>query len=101
MAVIRIKTDLSVGQQRVHSLEEPAVQDVGLVQYKRNFLVAAAGSPQHGAQIFVEVRTSVFIVDLNSIIIISDRLLNLANKYLRRQFNNQLLAAKMVADLKF
>lgn len=55
---------LAVGQQGVHPLQEPGVQHVGLVHYERDLLVFTAGTPQHRAEVFIEVLARVLPVDL-------------------------------------
>lgn len=55
---------LAVGQQGVHPLQEPGVQHVGLVHDERDLLVFTAGTPQHRAEVFVEVLARVLPVDL-------------------------------------
>ncbi|KAH6607744.1 hypothetical protein Trco_004057 [Trichoderma cornu-damae] len=56
---------LGVGEQRVHALQETGVQDVGLVHDEADLLALAAASPQHVAQVFVEVLRRVLAVDLD------------------------------------
>lgn len=59
-----IRGYLAVGQQGVHPLQEPRVQNVGLVHYERDLLVFTARTPQHRAEVFIEVLARVFPVDL-------------------------------------
>lgn len=55
---------LSVGQKRVHSLQKPRIQHVGLIHYKRYLFVFTAGASQHGPEVFVEVLPRVLPVHL-------------------------------------
>ena len=59
------ETDLSVGQQRVHSLEEARLHDVGLVQDEADLLVLAAGPAENVSEVFVEILGGVLVVNLD------------------------------------
>ncbi len=56
---------LAVGQQRVHALEEAALQHVRLVEHEAQLLVLAAGAAQQLPQVLVKVGRRVLVVHLD------------------------------------
>lgn len=55
---------LPIGQKGIHSLQEPRVQDIGLVHYECYLFIFTARTSQHCPQIFIKVFPCVLPVDL-------------------------------------
>lgn len=55
---------LSIGQKRIHSLQESRIQHVGFVHYKCYLFIFAARTSQHCPKVFVKVFPRVLPVDL-------------------------------------
>ena len=56
---------LAVGQQSVHSLQEPRVHDIAFVKDEADLFIFAAAPPQHLPQVLVEVLGAVLVVHLD------------------------------------
>ena len=55
---------LSIGKQSVHSLQEAALQHVGLVHDEHNLLISAPSTTQYLPQVIIKVSSQIFAVDL-------------------------------------
>ena len=55
---------LSIGKKSVHSLQEAALQHIGLVHDEHNLLISAPSATQYLPQVIIKVRSQILAVDL-------------------------------------